>query len=496
MDSLIKSLQNPTLYDHPIEKFELIETHLSWVILTGPYVYKIKKPVNFGFVDFSTLEKRHHFCQEEIKLNAPLAGQLYESLLPLYGPAEQPSFSQKGEIIEYVIKMKQFSQSDLFTVLQQEQKLNKNMMASVARQVANFHQQAQAILPGVEHGNFESVSFPALDNFRHCKELKTDAKTHQRLNSLEAWTKKNLSALETVITERYQRGFVKNCHGDLHLGNIALVAGEPTIFDCIEFNDSFHWIDVMNEVAFLGMDLMSKGEGELSTHFINEYLFHTGDYAGLSLYRFYLVYRAMVRAKVALLVDIDDKEGQFEQYLQLAESLTQPQAGQLILMHGVSGTGKSHLSRELADSLQAIWIRSDIERKRLVQEDVYSAKSTDRVYSHLLDVTKAMLTANLNVIVDATFLQAKHRQWFIDCGLSKKSPLHIIDCKADEQTLRQRILHRQRQGDDPSEATLEVLEMQLATIEPFSAEEQRWVTPYVADNHQAIQDLEESLAAV
>ncbi|MDX1802422.1 MAG: phosphotransferase, partial [Marinobacter sp.] len=252
---LIAALQNPALYDHPVTDFQVHETHISWVILTGEFAYKIKKPMDFGFLDFSTLERRRHFCEEEVRLNRRLADKLYLEVVPITGSAEQPKLGGPGEAFEYAIRMRQFDQSDLLDVRQENSRLDDRLLTSLAHQVADFHNHIPAVADDVPLGTPEAVYAGMQENFDQIRPLIDDPQLLAQLDQLESWTESTFSRQQTLIERRRADGFVRECHGDLHLANITVFEGEVTVFDCIEFSEPFRWIDIINDLAFLLMDL-------------------------------------------------------------------------------------------------------------------------------------------------------------------------------------------------------------------------------------------------
>lgn len=292
---------------------------------------------------------------------------------------------------------------------------------------------------------------------------------------------------------RKAAGFIRECHGDLHLGNIVLIDDEPTPFDCIEFSEDLRWIDVMSELAFLTMDLEVKGKRNLAFRLLNRYLEVTGDYRGLALFDFYLVYRAMVRAKIAQLTRASTTDSSKQQellalyrrYLDYASGLIRPPSPALFITRGFSGSGKSYIAGQIAERLPAIRLRSDLERKRLagfselantgstLDTGIYTADMTRRTYDYLLDTAEAIVKSGVSVIVDATFLKYEYRESQRLLAQRLGVPFLILDCRAPVATLKSRIESRASQGRDPSEADLAVLERQLATHDELTEEEQR-----------------------
>lgn len=493
--SLINKLQNPAIYDHPIDQFEVIETHISWVLLTGDYVYKIKKPVNFGFLDFSTLEKRHFFCEEELRLNRRLAPQLYLDVVTIHGSEAHPQLNgppdvkDYGAVIEYAVKMRQFPQSVQLDRLLAKDKLNNAIIDNLASKVAQFHLSVRSVDKESHYGDVEHIQQPMLENFTHIRASVDDQMIMPLLDKLEAWSQQQLQKHTHTIQLRKAQGYVRECHGDMHLRNIALWQNEIVIFDCIEFNENFYWIDVMSEIAFLVMDLEDRQQDALAQRFLNAYLEITGDYEGLPLFLFYKVYRAMVRAKVAALRINQEQAGteeyeqtfeEFHEYLKLAERYIKPTTPILLINFGLSGSGKSVGTQLLTEKFPAIQVRSDVERKRLFQvlenskateQKLYSAEATQKTYSRLVAIAQCLLSAGYSVIIDAANLKLQQRQLFIELAKSMRIRFFILAYQAEQAILEQRVEQRVQRGDDASDATVEILQHQLESFEILSERE-------------------------
>ncbi|MEP3562346.1 MAG: hypothetical protein ABJN46_08535, partial [Marinobacter sp.] len=221
-DTLVKALQNPELYDHPVSDFQVIETHISQVLLTGDYAYKIKKPMDFGFLNFSTLERRKHFCEEELRLNRRLASELYLDVLPITGSPEQPVLGGEGEPFEYAIRMRQFDQSELFDKRQERGDLAPELLTSVARQTALFHDSLPPVPDDKPLGTPEAVYAAMQENFDQIRPLLDDKALLTQLDALEEWTRTTFERNRDLIAERRNNGLVRECHGDLHLANITV----------------------------------------------------------------------------------------------------------------------------------------------------------------------------------------------------------------------------------------------------------------------------------
>lgn len=489
--SLVEALQNPALYGHPVTGFEVIETHISWVLLTGPYVYKIKKPVDLGFLDFTTLEKRLHYCQEELRLNRRLAPDLYVDVIAIGGSPDAPSLDASTGVFEYAVKMKQFDEDHRLDHLLDSGQLKPEHIDRLADELAAFHQSAAVADSDSNYATAETVWSSVNANFEHIRPLLSHEKDRAQLDRLEHWSRDAFQALQPVFRQRRDNGFVRECHGDAHLANMVLIDNAVVLFDCLEFNTSLRWIDVISELAFATMDLDDRRRPDFANRLLDRYLQRTGDYAGLKLLRFYQVYRALVRAKVATIrlqqeqvpKQVDETWREYHGYMELAASYLKPRQPILAITHGLSGAGKTTVTQELLQRLPLIRIRSDVERKRLfglqleeksdipLKDEIYSADANQRTYNALADLARVTIGAGFGVIVDATFLRQAERQRFVQLSRSLDAPIVILEITATEAVMRRRIARRDHLGRDASEADTSVLERQLQWHEPLSTDE-------------------------
>jgi aminoglycoside phosphotransferase family enzyme/predicted kinase len=482
---LVEALLRPAAYTDQVKDIQHIQTHISHVILAGQYAYKIKKPLNLGFLDFSTLERRRHCCEEELRLNRRLAPELYLAVVPITGALDAPRLDGEGPVLDYAVKMRRFSQSELLSVnLPDRQTLHR-----LAEQVAEFHLDIPAADPATPYGTPERVRYPMLENFAQIREIGLAELELPRLDPLEAWSRDQAQRLHELLWQRKRQGHIRECHGDMHLGNIAAYQGRLQVFDGIEFNPNLCWIDTLNDLGFLLMDLQHRGLGHEAADFLNRYLERTGDYPALPLLRFYQTYRAMVRAKVAAIrlsqaglseQERRDLEAEYLGYIELAEGFTQTTRPVLLITHGLSGSGKSLFSGWLLERLPAVRLRSDVERKRLfatgagsrgLEQGIYSRQASEATYAHLRESASVLLRAGFSVIVDATFLKAAQRRPFQQLADELTVDYLILDCQAPEAVLRARIGQRRVQGADPSEADLAVLALQMQNREALTDEE-------------------------
>lgn len=496
--ALIRSLENSDAFDHPIDSFQIVETHISYVLLTGPYAYKFKKPIDFGFLDFSTLERRKRFCEQELRLNARHAAALYLDVVTITGDVLKPSINGDGPVLEYAVKMVQFDRRQELDKLIGHDQLTGPIIDQLAQRVATFHHQALPINNTLGSDWLDDVYKPVAQNFSQIKQQLQEGEIYsKRLEILEQWSDTEFAKLKPVFKERMIHGFVRECHGDLHLGNIVLINGVPVIFDCIEFSESLRCIDVINDLAFLVMDLHHYRRCDFAHRLLNAYLQQTGDYSGLAVLRFYMIYRAMVRAKIVCIRMAQERNSdlrttEFPDYLEMAVALTQQQRVALFLMHGVSGTGKTTVSQLLLEHYGAIRIRSDVERKRVAPgaiemqtngaKDLYAADCIDKNYQRLKDLAALILPFGYSVIVDATFLRRVTRRNFMQLGIDWNIPVVILHCIAAGANLKSRIRRRQKMGQDASDADLNVLAYQVETEERLNQEEEKYAIKIHTDN--------------
>jgi len=493
MEPLVQALLDPAAYDHPVAAVQLLETHISWVFLTGTFAYKVKKPVNLGFVDFSSAERRLHCCQEEVRLNRRLAPELYLGVVPIHGPPERASFHGSGAVIEVAVQMRQFRQEDLLPEALGRHAVQPALIDRLARELAAFHATAAKAPAGAPWGTPEQVLQPALanlDTLAQCGRLPADH------GALRHWITAELERLDPLLRHRCDGGRIRECHGDLHLGNMALHDGRITVFDGLEFSEALRWIDPISDLAFLLMDLRQRGHAELALRLLNGWLEAGGDHGALRLLPWYIAYRALVRAKVTALrlaqgelpaAEVDRLEGDLVSYLSAARQAMAPPRGALVITHGVSGSGKSHAAALLRER-GWIQLRSDVERLRLfgrwgsagvdpsLGADPYAASVSEALYGTVLeDAAAAALAAGLAVVVDATFLKRQQRQGFRRLAAVAGAGFGILDCPVTTALARRRIASRQASGVDPSEADASVLEQQLAGQVPLDSAERAWV---------------------
>ncbi|MDO8905163.1 bifunctional aminoglycoside phosphotransferase/ATP-binding protein [Hydrogenophaga sp.] len=516
---LINALLEPARFPHPVQKVELMETHGAWVLLAGEFAYKIKKPVRFPFMDFSTLALRRQACETEVRVNRRFqnlsrpATQLYLGVLPILGTPGQPRWGEPGKAdagqpIEFAVQMRRFDEASRLDHLCERGALTPEHMAGLAWRMALFQARAAVATSDQPWGHPTAAMRWPRDNFDTLRTALTDPADTALVRELGEWTEQRYNAIEPLLSRRRQKGRVREGHGDLHLANLVLIGGDGEVevlpFDAIEFNDSLRWIDVANDMAFAWMDLLAHARPGLANVLLSAWLDASGDVSAHTVWTFYASYRAGVRAKVAAIrlgqlggagssPEADASLAEVRRYLALARDIAHPPAPLLLITHGLSGSGKTWASsRWLAAeaSGRAIRLRSDVERKRLhgmsalatsgsgLNSGLYTPKSNSDTYASLLSRARLLLADGWTVLVDAAFLRAAERAEFAALAQGAGVPFHILACDAPVEVLRQRITERQARGADASEATVEVLEKQLDWVEPLTpAEREAALTP-------------------
>lgn len=500
-DDLVQGLMRAEAYPHPVDEVTHLQTHISHLFLAGRYAYKIKKSVNLGFLDFSTLERRKFFCEEEIRLNGRLADGIYLQVAPVLSRQGELQICLDGEesweIVEYAVRMERFPHAmELSQLLVRDSPSplwKDEWLDRLSIRVARFHHQAAIAGAETEYGEPIEILHPIEENYRQLEQNLQDRELLNLSQQIYQWSLQQWQQLQGLFRSRRSQGMIRECHGDMHLGNMVYWKGEIQVFDGIEFNPELRWIDPISEIAFLLMDLQSRGLEDLGWRFLNGYLSWSGDYQGLELLNFYRCYRAVVRAKVASfrcgqqLSQQERRETQQEitHYLQLAEQSTHSTDSSVITLFGLSGSGKSTIAARLAERIGAVWIRSDLERKRLfgkipggvrppLEGEIYGRSATEATYRKLEELATLLVRSGFSVIIDATFLERERRQHFYRSFHRQEVPFQILALSAEEQELRRRIRLRSAQSESISDADEGVLEQQIQKVEPIVREEEHY----------------------
>ncbi len=503
METLIKALHEPKAYPHPLKDIKLIQTHISWIFLTGEFVYKIKKPVNFGFLDFTTLEKRDFFCNEEIRLNQRLSPDIYLGVVPIKKRKDGYFFGNKGETVEFAVKMRQLPQDACLANLINRGKANPSLMEKVAYLMADFYNKAKTNEDIAKYGGPERVFINIEENFSQTVPyigITIDKGTY---DELKEYSFNFLENKKARLFKRIKEGRIKDGHGDFHCQNIYFYKDKVYVLDCIEFNERFRYADVAADVAFFLMDLDFRKASSLGHHFLNSYLSITGDYGLLGVLDFYKIYRAYVRGKISSFelnmplskekkIDITERA---RAYFDLAYHYLKGKGPpKIFVTTGLLASGKSTIARALASRLGAVVLRSDVIRKQMLRlkinehyyepfaKGIYTPKITNAVYDRLIELAKQILEYGFSVILDASFNKQVYRKKVVELSKEKNISYLFLHCICDEDTIKQRLLKRQKEKADISDGHYGLLSEFKTFFEPLTD-----LNVYSLDTTQALE---------
>ncbi len=474
------ALTNPAAYPHECREVRLIETHMSWLFLTGEFAYKVKKPIHFDFVNFSSVALRRHFCEEELRLNRRFAPDLYlgvATIVAADGRLVVTDDPDHPDAVEWAVRMRQFDPDAQADKLLDDNLLTLDELRRFGSSIASQHRD---ITP---HPGAYDAAGPMRDNFTTLCALPCSHPYEETLAALREHLEREIARLEPEFERRQHDHHVKECHGDLHLSNMVRLESGLCAFDCLEFDAELRNIDVMCDAGFLLMDCLVRGRGDLGYAFIDGYLNVSGDYAGAALLPVFADYRSMVRAKVAgLRLDQAPQDpeaaAKLKRHLEWSAGRMARPPGRLLIMCGVSGTGKSHWAEQLVTALPAIRIRSDVLRKVQagmqvaetsgadIGAGIYSDDKSTDLYVEMAAMAQALLACGEHVIIDAACLHAAKRQRLYAAAEAVKAECTLLHLTGEPDLLHARIAGRNAAGNDPSEADGKVLEWQLEWAEP------------------------------
>ncbi|MEN8613790.1 AAA family ATPase [Dehalogenimonas sp. THU2] len=463
LPEVITALMDPARYpDERLDEVNLIQTQMSFVLLTGNYAYKIRKPVNLGYVDYSTLEKRKYFSDKELILNRRLCPDTYIEVMPVVRRNSGIFLGGDGEIIDYAVRMKRLPSHGMMDRLLENGELTPEMVSAVAAKVADFHAAAETNADISRFGALATISGNIDENFDQSRPYIGRALSQRLFDNLRLYFDAFLKDHGAIFEHRVAEGHIRDCHGDLYSAHINFGAGDICIYDCIEFNDRFRYGDTASEAAFLAMDLDRYGRADLRQVFVSAYVRSSGDSDLGELLRFYQAYRAHVRAKVACFKLDDPFVPDYEKavelqkargYFDLALAYTR-KGPRMIIMVGFTGYGKSSLAEGLARHQGMFYISSDITRKNLaginpaeradeaIAAGLYSREMTEKTYSAMLAWAEPALQMRESVILDATFLKRSGRESALDLARRHNAEALIIECRLDEEELKTRLEKR------------------------------------------------------
>jgi uncharacterized protein len=456
-----QALLDPNIFPDKPHKVELVQTQMSFVFLTQKYVYKLKKSINLGYLDYTSIEKRLFFCQQEIILNRRLCPGTYLEVVPITRSKTGISIGGNGRIIDYLVKMYRLPQDRILNFLLEHDQVSLEMIEKLARKLALFHAEANTNPTISSFGKLENILFNIEENFNQTKKYRDITITGQQFQRIKRFSQRILKKKAGIIAERVASNHIRDCHGDLHSAHICFLNG-ICIFDCIEFNDRFRFIDTIADIAFLAMDLDHYGRADLSRRFINTYIETSQDNQIPELLRFYKCYRAYVRGKVESF-KIDDpyitpeEREQTNQtarnYFNLAESYSRPRPI-LLIMVGPTGSGKTTVAQVVAKRLGLTVISSDVVLKQLASvpltehrfektgTGIYSAEFSRRTYERLYSEAHKILSQGDSVVLDATFLNITGRRRAKELADETGAEFFALECRLDEANIRQRLEDR------------------------------------------------------
>jgi uncharacterized protein len=486
--SILKSLQKPDAYPEPTTKVELVQTHVSWIFLTDGHAYKIKKPVDFGFLNFSTIDRRRFYCNEEVKYNSRLCPGIYEGVVELRESAGGAAFFGDGPVIDYAVKMKRLPAERMLDRLVANNTIQVSELLEVARVIAEFHRTAPTSTSVAEYGHLDRILFNWQENFDQTTPFENSTLPASERELIRAWVSAFAASHSETFNQRVSDGFIRECDGDIHLENICLDNGSVFIFDCIEFNERFRCCDTAADVAFLLMDLDYHGRHDLSEEVVAAYLETSGDTGMMALVVFYKVYRAFVRGKIESFHMRDSGIDPHEQTLAMAKAIRYFRLARgyiersrlqptIFITCGLMGSGKSTLAGQLAFELGIAHYNSDVIRKQLAGiapdtacsaafgEGLYSHQNNEDTYDELIRLAKEELAARRSVIIDAAFLCKKDRLRCASLAEESEARFVIILISCGEQEIRRRLAERYTSGRSFSDGRTELLNSQRQIFE-------------------------------
>jgi aminoglycoside phosphotransferase family enzyme/predicted kinase len=473
---LIDALSHPAAFPHPVDTVEVHQTHISAVLLAGAFAYKVKKPVNLPFVDYSTLERRRHFCEEEVRLNRRLAPEVYLGVVPVTLDGASVKLEGAGPVIDWAVKMERLPAGATLEAALRRRALSPETVETLAARIAGFHSSAESGAHIAEFGRFAVVSRNALENFEQAKPKVGSAVSRRVFDRLKALTVQALDSRRDLIEHRAERSVPRDTHGDLRLEHVYVLAdrrppSDLVIVDCIEFNERFRFADPVSDMAFLAMDLAANGRRDLADRFTAAYFRASNDEEGRTLLPFYTAYRAAVRGKVEGIKASEREVPDAERTAALAKArghwlvalgaLEEPsRAPCLLLVGGLPGAGKSTLARALADKAGFTVIRSDVVRKELTraagvdatragfEDGLYAPEWTERSYTECIRRAEEIVYEGGRALIDASFREDARRAQFLDAADRWGVPSLLLVCRADPETRRDRLARRTGDASD------------------------------------------------
>jgi aminoglycoside phosphotransferase family enzyme/predicted kinase len=496
---LLGHLKNPRVYGNDVKSVVMLQTHISFVALTGKFAYKVKKPVNFDFLDFSTIEKRKHFCEEELRLNKRLCPDLYLDVVSITVKDNHLEINGDGKVVDYAVKMKEFPQEKIMTKLLEKGKIDEELIKKICYILVEFYKKGERSSDIDSYGTIKSIKMNTDENFEQTESFVDITIPQKTYHFIKKATNEFLNQKKKVIEERIKNGFIRDCHGDLHSGNIVVLKDDICIFDCIEFNNRFRYSDIASDIGFLAMDLDFLGRPYLSSYLIEQYSEKSGDFDIFHILNFYKCYRAYVRGKVIGFklndptIDRGEKQKIIEtanKYFDLAyyyselfsRDLTKDTRPILFITSGLTGTGKTTLARKISVDYHANIISSDAVRKEIEGVDkyerhheeyntgLYSPNKMLYTYEKIMEKAEVFLKKGENVILDATFKTQELRDMAKKLANENNTFFLVLYCNCPENIVKQYLKERVKKKSI-SNGRWEIYVRQKDSFEPFKLED-------------------------
>ncbi|HVN85551.1 MAG TPA: AAA family ATPase [Candidatus Binatia bacterium] len=497
---LIAAMVRPNFYPHRPATVELVQTHISYVLLAGDDVYKIKKPVRFTFLDFSSLERRHHFCREEVRLNRRLAADVYHGVVAIASDRDQYALAPEDQpgAVEYAVHMRRLPDDRLLDHLLEHGEVSESMIDRIAARLAAFHREADGGPIVRSNGDPAAIWGILEDNYTGVRPFRDRTIPAVDDDAIHDFSATFLRREESLFRERQTSGRIRDCHGDLHSEHVCFTDG-LVIFDCIEFNQQFRYCDVASEIAFLAMDLDYHDRPDLAARLIASYVEGSGDNGLPRLMGFYRCYRAYVRGKVDSLKSVEPEVGETERaaarasaerHFALAYRYTWSDRPLLVAMCGLSGSGKSMIAAKLHERTGFTHLSSDVIRKQIAgaassagqraayDQGLYTPEQRAATYDALCARAGAEITAGRGVIVDATFQRRRDRDTLRAVAGRLRVPILFVECLCPDAVIRERLAKRGRETGVASDADWNVYVEQRARFEPLASD--------AADDHVVV----------
>lgn len=492
LDRIIEALSHPEIYPHHPESVRFVQTHISAVFIAGDFVYKVKKPLNLGFLDFTTLEKRTYFCAREVELNSRFSEGIYLAVVPICEDAAGINLEEKGEQIDAAVLMRRIPQEKTMERMLEEDLVTPELLDRVADRIAHFHSQAAKGPQISVFGSLDVLQHNMQENFSQTQPYIGRTIDRATYDEIESLSREFLENNRPLFEDRVREGYIRDCHGDLHLDHVVLF--DPVVLvDCIEFNDRFRYSDTAADLAFLLMDLDFRGYPAFSRKVAQRYSRTSQDHGFARVINFYKSYRAYVRGKV-LGFTLDEPEVSAPgreaaaqtaaDYFSLSLSCLKPSPPPaLIITRGLSGSGKSFLAAKIGSRLGIVPMKSDVVRKELhglapgehrldnFGQGIYTSSATELTYRVLLERARALLERGESVIVDASFLRRKDCARALKLATETKARFRISQCLCPEEVARVRLRERMEKESEPSDGRWEIFLIQQERQEALQAEQ-------------------------